>query len=152
MLIYDLHWFILQYTRLIEVSDPLCTLKILRCGILWYRRGVGHSLKCRRRSQWNLKYKIWRIFPFTISVYFMYVYAYWFSVYLSTLTSSISSFSLFSRTLQVPKHHKNTKQVRFLWNLPRNLKYKRAWNMKFAWNLMEIWNLLPKFEISMWFY
>ena len=51
---------------------------------------------------WNMKYKIRnfiRIFPFTVSVHFMYVYAYWFSVYLSTLTSSIPSFSPFLRTL-----------------------------------------------------
>ena len=108
-------------------------------------RGVGHSLKCRRSSQWNLKYKILLgyfclLFPCTL---WMFTRTDFLS-YLCTLTSLISSFSLFSRTLQVKKHHKNVKRVRFLWNLLRNLKYKRAWNMKFNGNLKfanEIWNI-----------
>ena len=53
-----------------------------------------------------IQYKTGKVFPFTISVHLMYVYTYWFSVYLSTLTLS---FTLFLRNLQVEKHHKNVK-------------------------------------------
>ena len=68
---------------------------------------------------WNVKYETWnfiRIFPFTISVHLLYIYAYWFSVYLSSLTSSIFSFPRFRWTFKVKKYHESVKRARFLWN------------------------------------
>ena len=109
----------------------------------------AYGLPTRGRSPpWNIVEalgEIWnfiRIFPFTISVYLLYIYANRFSVCLSSLTSSILSFPPFRWTFKVKKHHESVKRAKFLWNLPRNLKYR---NMKFNWNLKfasKIWNIV----------
>ena len=99
---------------------------------------------------WNVK--IWnfiRIFLFIISMHFMYVYVYWFSIYLSTLTSLILSFSPFLRTLQIKKTpqecqtSKISMKIFTRFEIQKGLKYEICMkfnrNLKFATKIWKYW-------------
>ena len=106
----------------------------------------GQSLlECHRGLCWNLKCEILllKYFYFTISMHFLYIYMLLISVYLSALTSSIVSFSLLQRTVQVENIIRMSNRQNFY-----EIYHEIILNTKGP----EIWNLLVKFEILLLFY
>ena len=92
---------------------------------------------------WNVKYKIWnfiRIFLLTISVHLLYIYTYGFSVYLSSLTSLILSFSFCWWTFKL-KNIIGVLNEQDFYEI-----HHEIWNIE-MWNLHE---LQLKFEICWW--